>query len=42
MRSEGISSIQLLESSKYWGLRAKKQSAGVSGGSGADPEAPGF
>ena len=28
MRSEGISSIQLFESSKYWGLRAKGQSEG--------------
>lgn len=26
--------FRLLESSKYWGLRAKRQSAGVSGGSG--------
>ena len=25
MRSEGISSIQLFESSKYWGLQAKGQ-----------------
>ena len=32
MRSEGISSIQLFESSKYWGLRAKGQSEGSAEG----------